>query len=191
MQRGRCPAANTGNVRLTPRRSQPSLFPQPKQYIMGTVYLSLGTNLGDRAGNLARAVTCLGELLDGLVLSPIYETAPWGPSDQPDFYNLCLRGETTLTAPALLPLLKGLERTLGRVGGGASGPHLIDIDLLFYDDLVIDAPGLRVPHPRIRGRAFVLIPLLDLVNDLQHPGLGCSIRELAAEVDATTVRRVA
>ncbi len=157
---------------------------------MATVYLSLGTNLGDRARNLERAVTRLAEVLDALILSPVYETDPWGPIAQPDFYNLCLRGETTLDAPPLRRLLKELERALGRVEGTRWGPRLIDIDLLFYDDLVLDAPTLTVPHPRIRGRAFVLIPLLDLADDLRHPALDRSIRSLAAEVDGTTVRRL-
>lgn len=158
---------------------------------MAIVYLSLGTNLGDRAHNLERAVARLAEVLDTLVLSPVYETDPWGLVDQPDFYNLCARGETTLEPRALLRLLKRLERALGRVDGTLWGPRLIDIDLLFYDDLVLDEPALQVPHPRIRSRAFVLIPLLDLVEDLQHPALDCSIRSLASEVDATTVRRLA
>ncbi|NBC47174.1 MAG: 2-amino-4-hydroxy-6-hydroxymethyldihydropteridine diphosphokinase [Gammaproteobacteria bacterium] len=158
---------------------------------MATVYLSLGTNLGDRAYNLERAVTRLTEVLDALVLSSVYETDPWGLVDQPDFYNLCALGETTLEPRALLRLLKHLERALGRVDGTLWGPRLIDIDLLFYDDQVLDEPALQVPHPRIRGRAFVLIPLLDLVEDLEHPALKRSIRSLASEVDATTVRRLA
>lgn len=158
---------------------------------MATVYLSLGTNLGDRAHNLERAVTRLTEVLDALVLSPVYETDPWGLVDQPDFYNLCACGETTLEPRALLRLLKRLERALGRVDGTLWGPRLIDIDLLFYDDQVLDEPALQVPYPRIRGRAFVLIPLLDLVEDLHHPALKRSIRSLASEVDASTVRRLA
>jgi 2-amino-4-hydroxy-6-hydroxymethyldihydropteridine diphosphokinase len=158
---------------------------------MATVYLSLGTNLGDRAHNLERAVTRLTEVLDALVLSPVYETEPWGLVDQPDFYNLCACGETTLEPRALLRLLKRLERALGRIDGTLWGPRLIDIDLLFYDDQVLDEPALQVPHPRIRGRAFVLITLLDLVEDLHHPALKRSIRSLASEVDASTVRRLA
>jgi 2-amino-4-hydroxy-6-hydroxymethyldihydropteridine diphosphokinase len=158
---------------------------------MATVYLSLGTNLGDRARNLERAVARLAEVLDALVLSPVYETDPWGPVDQPDFYNLCARGDTALEPRALLRLLKHLERALGRLDGTLWGPRLIDIDLLFYEDLVLNESPLQVPHPRIRGRAFVLIPLLDLVEDLQHPALERSIRSLASEVDATTVRRLA
>jgi 2-amino-4-hydroxy-6-hydroxymethyldihydropteridine diphosphokinase len=157
---------------------------------MATVYLSLGTNLGDRARNLECAIACLTEVLDALVLSPVYETDPWGLIDQPDFYNLCLRGETTLEARALLHLLKGIERALGRREGTVWGPRLIDIDLLFYDDLVIDEPALTVPHPHIRGRPFVLIPLCDLAEDLEHPVLGRSLRRLAAEVDANRVRRL-
>ncbi|AGA90246.1 2-amino-4-hydroxy-6-hydroxymethyldihydropteridine pyrophosphokinase [Thioflavicoccus mobilis 8321] len=157
---------------------------------MATVYLSLGTNLGDRARNLECAIACLTEVLDALVLSPVYETDPWGFNDQPDFYNLCLRGETMLEARALLYLLKGIERAIGRGKGTVWGPRLIDIDLLFYDDLVIDEPTLTVPHPHIRGRPFVLIPLLEVAEDLEHPVLGHSIRGLAAEVDAARVRRL-
>ncbi len=157
---------------------------------MAIVYLSLGTNLGDRARNLECAIASLSEVLDRLVLSPLYQTDPWEFADQPYFYNLCLRGETTLDARVLLGLLKGMERELGRAEGAARGSRLVDIDLLFYDDLVIDELTLKVPHPRIRGRAFVLIPLLGLAESLYHPALGRSIRSLVGEVDARTVRRL-
>jgi 2-amino-4-hydroxy-6-hydroxymethyldihydropteridine diphosphokinase len=156
---------------------------------MPIVTLALGTNLGDRPANLRAAVASLPPAVNGLAESPVYETPPWGVTDQPAFLNMVVRGTTALPPLELLRRLKQLETELGRQPGRRWGPRLIDIDILFYDDLVIDQPGLTVPHPRLPERAFVLVPLADLAPDLVHPRLGKSVRELLAGVDAEGVKR--
>jgi len=156
---------------------------------MSIIYLALGTNLGDRSANLRSAMLALAPGVTVLAESPIYETPPWGVTDQPMFLNMVLRGETNLKPGALLKHLKRLETRLGRVAAIRWGPRLIDIDILFYDALVWQARGLTIPHPHLHERAFVLVPLADLAPELVHPVLGKTIRELLAEVDTTGVRR--
>jgi 2-amino-4-hydroxy-6-hydroxymethyldihydropteridine diphosphokinase len=152
-----------------------------------TVYLALGTNLGDRIANLQAAITALPPFVRLLACSSVYETAPWGFTDQPAFLNQALAGETDLSPADLLVHLKNLESTLGRTPTFRYGPRQIDIDILFYDDLVLETPTLILPHPRLHERAFVLVPLADIAPNLQHPRLGKSIRGLLAEVDRTGV----
>ena len=156
---------------------------------MSTIYLALGTNLGDRSANLRSAVAALPPIVTVLAESPVYETPPWGLTDQPAFLNMVLRGETDLGPARLLEYLKHLETELGRVAAIRWGPRQIDIDILFYDDLVRQVPGLAIPHPRLHERAFVLVPLADLAPDLIHPVLGKTVRALLAAVDTTGVMR--
>jgi 2-amino-4-hydroxy-6-hydroxymethyldihydropteridine diphosphokinase len=154
-----------------------------------SVYLALGTNLGDRLANLETAISALPPMVRIQARSPIYETPPWGVTDQPAFLNMVLRGDTELKPFRLLWQLKRLEVRQGRLPARHWGPRLIDIDMLFYDDLVLDAPGLTLPHPRLHQRAFVLVPLADLAPDLVHPLLGRTIRDLLTSVDTTGVKR--
>jgi 2-amino-4-hydroxy-6-hydroxymethyldihydropteridine diphosphokinase len=147
------------------------------------VYLALGTNLGDRMANLRAAVTALPPLVRILTCSPVYETEPWGFTNQPAFLNQALAGETDLSPADLLVHLKRLETTLGRKTTFHYGPRLIDIDVLFYDDLILETPTLILPHPRLQERAFVLVPLADIAPNLLHPLLGKSVHELLAGVD--------
>ena len=156
---------------------------------MPTVTLALGANLGDRPANLRAALAALSPSVVARQSSPIYETPPWGLTDQPAFLNMVLRGETDLEPAALLEHLKRLEIELGRAPSVRWGPRLIDMDILFYDDLVLDIPGLTIPHPRLHERAFVLVPLADIAPDLVHPVLGKPVRELLAAVDTTGVNR--
>jgi len=153
------------------------------------VYLALGTNLGDRSANLRDATAAL--LPDVMVLerSPVYETQPWGVTDQPAFLNMVLTGETLLTPLLLLAYLKELESKLGRLPSIRYGPRKIDVDILFYSDLVLKTPRLTIPHPGLHERAFVLVPLADLAPELLHPVLGKTVRQLLAEVDTTGVKR--
>jgi len=155
---------------------------------MHTVYLGLGTNLGDRAANLRAAVVGLAENLDVTAVSPIYETAPWGITDQPDFLNMCLTAKTELSPHELLALLKKLEQEIGRVPGERWGPRLIDIDLLFYANQIINTEKLKIPHPELPERAFVLHPLADIAPHFVHPVLGETIAMLAAKLDDGGIR---
>ncbi len=156
---------------------------------MATVFLALGTNLGERTSNLRRALAALPPAVTVRRASPIYETPPWGLTDQPDFLNMIIEGETTLPPLDLLHFLKDLERTLGRVPSVRYGPRLIDLDILFYDDLLLETPELVLPHPRLHERAFVLVPLADLAADFVHPRLGRPVRALLAEVDTSGMRK--
>jgi 2-amino-4-hydroxy-6-hydroxymethyldihydropteridine diphosphokinase len=154
---------------------------------MPNIYLALGTNLGDRIDNLRRAIASLPPIVLVTALSPAYETPPWGYTDQPAFLNMALAGETESDPLALIAFLKNLETELGREKTFRNGPRLIDIDILFFDDLRMDEPGLVIPHPRLHERAFVLVPLNDIAAGLIHPELGRSMRDLLKEVDTKGV----
>jgi 2-amino-4-hydroxy-6-hydroxymethyldihydropteridine diphosphokinase len=154
---------------------------------MATVYLSLGTNLGQRRQNLERAVAGLGEVMEITAVSPIYQTPPWGLTDQPDFLNLCLEATTDLTPHQLLHFNQQLEKRIGRIKEIHWGPRLIDIDILFYDDISSCSEKLTIPHPQIGQRAFVLVPLADIAPDLVHPQTGQTVREMVAQVDTSGV----
>jgi 2-amino-4-hydroxy-6-hydroxymethyldihydropteridine diphosphokinase len=134
-------------------------------------FLGLGSNLGDRLANLQRAVERLRSRgVRVLRSSRVYETEPVGGPPQPDYLNAVLEVETELDPRALLSACLEVEAELGRTRRQRWGPRTIDIDLLTYDDLRIEEPGLEVPHPRMHQRAFVLVPLLELVADTTLPG---------------------
>ena len=151
------------------------------------VYLVLGANLGDRLANLAAAREAMPPAVRPFSTSAIYETPPWGYLDQPSFLNQVLGAETNLAPKDLLNYLKGLEIQLGRSQSFRYGPRLIDIDILFYDDLVLNEPGLTIPHPRLTERAFVLVPLNELAPDFVHPVERKTIRELSEGIDRTGI----
>ncbi len=151
------------------------------------VYLALGTNLGDRHANLQAAIEALPPAVQVKQVSSIYETPPWGVTDQPAFLNMTLLGETDLEPLQLLKKLKELEARLGRQPGVRYGPRLIDLDILLYDDRTIDNDGLIIPHPRMHERAFVLVPLAEIAPRVLHPVLRKSITELRDSVDITGI----
>lgn len=155
------------------------------------VYLGLGANLGDRLAQLRAARARLVPMLALLACSPLYETAPWGLTDQPPFLNAVCLVRTALAPEALLLYLKTLERVLGRQPGRRWGPRAIDLDILLYDDLLLATPTLTIPHPRLHERAFVLEPLAHLAPALRHPRLNEPIARLAQAVDRSGVRLVA
>lgn len=157
---------------------------------MPFVYLALGTNLGDRSANLRAAVAALPPKVEVSNESRIYETPPWGFENQPAFLNMAIKGRTNLEPQSLLRHLKELEVQLGREQSFRWGPRLIDIDILFYDDLVVDTLSLVIPHPRLQERAFVLVPLADLAPDLVHPILEKTVKEMLADVDASNIRLI-
>ncbi len=149
-------------------------------------YLGLGSNLGDRQNNLNRAADILSRN-PGLRLkrsSSVYETAPWGYPEQPNFLNCVLEVSTSLSPPDLLHQAQEVECTLGRTPTVRYGPRLIDVDILLYGDRIIDLeiPDLHVPHLMMAERAFVLVPLAELAPNLVHPKLGLDIGELASRM---------
>jgi 2-amino-4-hydroxy-6-hydroxymethyldihydropteridine diphosphokinase len=155
------------------------------------VYLALGTNLGDRLKNLKQAISSLTPQLDVNAKSQVYETPPWGFEDQPKFLNQVIRANTYLDPEPLLKHLKRLEVALGRKESFPNGPRLIDMDILFYDDLVVEKPSLVIPHPRLQERGFVLLPLMDIAPALVHPVHKKSIREMAQACDMTGIEKFA
>ena len=134
--------------------------------------------MGDRGAQLRRAVRLLRGHVSIIAASHIYETDPVGFTDQPRFWNLVLAIETELTAQALLERIIDIERVMGRERSFRNAPRNIDIDILLYDDVVLDEPGLIIPHPRMTQRAFVLKPLLELAPDLVDPRTGQHYRDL-------------
>jgi 2-amino-4-hydroxy-6-hydroxymethyldihydropteridine diphosphokinase len=154
------------------------------------IYLGLGSNLGDRKAFLDSAISTLAPAVRVSRLSPIYETIPWGYSDQDDFLNMVVEAETDLGPKQLLVLLKGIEVKLGRQPRFRNGPREIDIDILLYDDVILDEVGLRIPHPRLAERAFMLVPLADLAPDLEIPGVGKTVSELLKNLDASGIRKL-
>lgn len=152
-----------------------------------TVYLALGSNLGNRLANIKNAILNFTPQLDVKKKSPVYETPPWGYADQPAFLNQVVMAETYLEPDDLLDHLKRLEVVLGREPTFQNGPRLIDIDILFYDDVVIDSPPLQIPHPRLHQRGFVLVPLNDISPELVHPTLRKSVGEMLLDVDRLNI----
>ena len=145
---------------------------------MATVFLGLGTNLGDRAHNLEHAISLLPPEIQIESFSAVYESEPWGFSDQPHFLNMAAGGTTHCTPEEVLQHIKDIELRAGRQPTFRYGPRIIDIDLLFYDSRVLDTPDLIIPHPHLHKRAFVLVPLAEIAPALVHPVLNLNIRQL-------------
>jgi 2-amino-4-hydroxy-6-hydroxymethyldihydropteridine diphosphokinase len=155
-----------------------------------TIYLGLGSNIGDRDANLAAALQALAAIGAVERVSSVYDTAPMLYTNQPRFHNLVCQARTGLSPDALLHAVKEIERQLGRTSGPRYGPRVIDIDLLLYDRLIVTTPALTIPHPRMAERAFVLAPLAELAPTLTHPVLGETIAELLRRVPESDVERV-
>lgn len=155
---------------------------------MKTVYLALGSNLGDREARLREAVAKL-EAAEVHILrrSPVYETEPQDIRDQGWFLNAVLEAETALFPMQLLERTQAIERKMGRQRVQAGGPRAIDIDILLYGNFVIRAPRLEIPHPRMTARRFVLEPLAALAPDLRLPPAGRTAQEMLAEIQGQRV----
>jgi 2-amino-4-hydroxy-6-hydroxymethyldihydropteridine diphosphokinase len=156
-----------------------------------TVYLALGSNLGDRLANLKQAIAALTPQMDVKAKSPVYETPPWGYENQPKFLNQVIQATTYLEPEPLLKHLKRLEVALGRKASVPNGPRSIDMDILFYDDLILNKPSLIIPHPRLHERPFVLLPLMDLAPDIVHPVRKQSVRDMAALCNTEGIEKFA
>ena len=146
---------------------------------MSIVHIGIGSNLGNRQENCLEAIKRLEQHgVTVLKRSSLIETEPWGVTDQPRFINLAIEAETDLAPDELLLLLKNIERSMGRVQTAHWGPRVIDLDILFYDDRIIDSPGLQIPHPHLHERDFVLMPLTEIAPEKVHPVLKKKVSEL-------------
>jgi 2-amino-4-hydroxy-6-hydroxymethyldihydropteridine diphosphokinase len=156
-----------------------------------TVYLSLGSNLGNRSANLKEAISSLAPQMEVKKKSSVYETPPWGYTEQEKFLNQVLMAKTYLDPEPLLKHFKRLEVALGRKASFRYGPRLIDIDIIFYDELILETPSLTIPHPQLPERGFVLLPMMDIAPDLVHPVNKKSIREMMAQCNAGEIKKFA
>jgi 2-amino-4-hydroxy-6-hydroxymethyldihydropteridine diphosphokinase len=158
---------------------------------MKTIYLSIGSNVGDRETHLARARERLAEN-DVRVLraSGVYETEPRDVPDQSWFLNQVVEAETELFPIQLLSRLQKIERALGRLPTRPKGPRTIDLDILLYGDAIVSVPGLDIPHPRMDDRRFVLEPLAELAPELRHPRTGRTVREMLTQVGNQKVQKI-
>jgi 2-amino-4-hydroxy-6-hydroxymethyldihydropteridine diphosphokinase len=155
---------------------------------MTIVYIGLGSNLADPRAQVEGGLRALAGLADTRLVrrSRLYRSAPWGRADQPEFVNAVAELDTTLTPQSLLDALLAIERQAGRERDATRwGPRVLDLDVLVYGDLVIDMPGLHVPHPHLHERVFVLMPLCEIAPGLQIPGKG-RVEVLLAQLDSAT-----
>lgn len=143
------------------------------------VLMSLGTNMGNRLIMLTKALSELGHSGFSIIdRSKIWETTPWGFTDQPRFLNMCVSAETGLSPEEMIKMIKTIEGRLDRIKNVKWGPRNIDIDIIAIDEMVIDTPELTVPHPYMHERAFVLIPLREVAPQFTHPMTGKTLEEM-------------
>jgi len=153
---------------------------------MSVAYIGIGSNLGDREFNCKQAIGLLRQ--KGITVSKessLYETKPWGVTDQPLFLNMAIEIETDLKPFELLRTLKDIENEMGREETFLWGPRIIDLDILLYDNNIVDEKDLRIPHPHMQDREFVLRPLCEIAGDVPHPLLLLSIEELLQRLKST------
>ena len=149
---------------------------------MSTAYIGIGSNEGDRFTNLYNSIGLLVQECDIEKISSVYETAPQGYKDQPDFLNCVVQVNTELRPQQLLQELKSIEMMMGRTPTFLNGPRIIDLDILMYGETVIDTDELKLPHPRMHERAFVLVPFEEIAPECVHPNLHKTISALLKEL---------
>ncbi|HEX5370201.1 MAG TPA: 2-amino-4-hydroxy-6-hydroxymethyldihydropteridine diphosphokinase [Dehalococcoidia bacterium] len=155
------------------------------------IYIALGANLGDRRANLAQALRSLPPEASVEAVSALYESTPQPPAPPPDYLNAACRIATQLDPEALLRHVKQIEHDMGRRPGERWAPRLIDLDIVLYDDLILDTATLVIPHSRLAERNFVLQPLLDLDPGLKHPATGQRLDALLKQTGNGGLRRIA
>ena len=152
------------------------------------LYFATGSNLGDRLQNLHKARQAIQRFAELGTVSSIYETEPWGYSEQPAFLNQVLATTTNLAPLEVLSSIKSIEGEIGRTPTFRYGPRVIDIDILLYDDLILDDARLTLPHPRLTERAFVMVPLNEIAPQYLHPVFHQTIHELLQNMDTSSVQ---
>jgi len=152
-----------------------------------TVFIALGSNIGDRLNALMEAIDLMPPEIIPTSLSKVYETPPWGYEDQSPFLNQVIKAQTHLSPSKLLERLKEIEQELGRQPVFRYGPRLIDLDILFYDNLEYQSEVLTIPHPEIANRAFVLVPMMELAPNYIHPGTHKKVIDMAAQVEIDSI----
>ncbi len=158
---------------------------------MKRIFLSLGSNLGDRAENLSRARHELGDAeVQILAQSSLYETEPQGLANQPWFLNQVVEAATDLFPRQLLWRVKKIEQIMGRQAAVRNGPRVIDIDILLFGNAVVNTPDLVIPHSGLAERRFVLAPLAELTHDLRHPVTRLTAKEMLSKISAQPVRKL-
>lgn len=154
---------------------------------MSRIFLGIGTNLGDKENNFERALNLLSEKVKILKRSSYYETEPVGYKDQPWFLNMVIEGETDLSPENLLLFIKGIESEMKRVKTIVNGPRIIDVDILLYEDKIIQTENLAIPHPRMLLRAFVMVPLFEIAPDIVISGR--NIKEIMSEFEGEEIHK--
>lgn len=152
---------------------------------MITVYLALGSNIGDSRANIDQAVRLLGSAVQQIKQAPLYTSKAVGYTDQPDFLNTAISGHTDLDPKTILEFIGKAERQVGRTASFRWGPREIDIDIIFYGDQVLKTDNLTIPHPSFRERDFVLQPLKDLDPALKDPVSGQTVQQLLNKIDTS------
>ena len=146
------------------------------------VFIGIGSNLGDRLAYLNSAVGLLAQECEIIQMSSVFETGPEGFTDQPDFLNCVVKGETGLRPRELLGVLKSIEKMMGRKPSFRNAPRPIDLDIIFYGDEIVKEAGLEIPHPRLQERAFVLVPMVQIAPQFTHPALHKTMQQLLSEL---------
>jgi 2-amino-4-hydroxy-6-hydroxymethyldihydropteridine diphosphokinase len=155
---------------------------------MTEVYLALGSNVGDSAANIEKAIELLGQNLQAIKRAPVYRSKAVGYTDQPDFLNTAVSGQTNLSPEELLKFVNEIEQQVGRTQSFRWGPREIDIDIILYGDQTIKIEGLEIPHAEYKNRDFVLQPIIDIDPDLNDPSTGQSLKSFLEKAEKSLKR---